>query len=219
MRGSDVSQGSERGSGRHSHDDFSATARDAARTRRRLLDVAFGMFARDGYARATTRAIADGAGVNVALISRYFGSKAGLFEACLEQAARDVVMPSRLGRSDVAGMIAAALAPERDSPRGEAFGTLMALLLRSSGDAQAERLRDSLLDGFSKDLAAGLDPGNRGANPDGSALLRSQLLVCLGMGLAIARGWNPGVEPLSSAPSEDVVKAVADIISALFPTD
>src|SRR5687768_16792368 len=57
--------------------------RDAARTRRRLLEAARRRFARDGYATSTVRDIADDAGVNVALISRYFTSKEGLFEACL----------------------------------------------------------------------------------------------------------------------------------------
>jgi AcrR family transcriptional regulator len=36
-----------------------------------------------GFDRASTRAIAAAAGVNVSLISRYFGSKAGLYEAAV----------------------------------------------------------------------------------------------------------------------------------------
>ena len=39
------------------------------------------MFSRDGYERATLRAIAAEAGANPALIIRYYGSKEGLFAA------------------------------------------------------------------------------------------------------------------------------------------
>src|SRR5690242_3532128 len=60
--------------------------RDAAQTRAALLDAARCRFARDGYAATTVRDIADDAGVNVALISRYFSSKEGLFEQCLTSA-------------------------------------------------------------------------------------------------------------------------------------
>ncbi|MGY3677983.1 TetR/AcrR family transcriptional regulator [Streptomyces sp. TE33382] len=52
--------------------------RDAAATRGRLLEAARDLFAERGYERATVRAIADRAGVNQALLFRYFGSKQGL---------------------------------------------------------------------------------------------------------------------------------------------
>src|SRR5690348_5267904 len=64
--------------------------RDAARTRQALLEAARHRFAGDGYAATTVRDIADDAGVNVALISRYFQSKEGLFEACLTSAVDDM---------------------------------------------------------------------------------------------------------------------------------
>src|SRR4051794_36587391 len=64
--------------------------RDAAKTRQLLLDAALRRFASDGYAATTVRDIADDAGVNVALISRYFESKEGLFEVCLTTAVDDL---------------------------------------------------------------------------------------------------------------------------------
>src|ERR1700744_3072446 len=57
--------------------------RDADETRQRLLQAARQRFAQDGYAATTVRDIAMEAGVNVALINRYFTSKEGLFEAYL----------------------------------------------------------------------------------------------------------------------------------------
>lgn len=54
---------------------------DGAEARERLLHTALRMFAEKGYAKTSTREIAQGAGVNVASISYYFGDKAGLYRA------------------------------------------------------------------------------------------------------------------------------------------
>ena len=53
--------------------------RDAAATAERILRAAQEVFHDKGYEGATTREIADRAGVNLALIKRYYGSKLGLF--------------------------------------------------------------------------------------------------------------------------------------------
>src|SRR3954466_3081506 len=57
--------------------------RDAQNTRRALLRAAQRRFAVLGYDRTTTRDIARDAGVNLALIRRYFGGKEGLFQAVI----------------------------------------------------------------------------------------------------------------------------------------
>ena len=54
--------------------------RDAAATAERILRAAQEVFHEKGYEGATTREIADRAGVNLALIKRYHGSKLGLFK-------------------------------------------------------------------------------------------------------------------------------------------
>ncbi len=53
-------------------------------TKELLLKTAMEIFARDGYAAASTRQIAETAGVNLALISYHFGSKHGLYLAVFE---------------------------------------------------------------------------------------------------------------------------------------
>ncbi|PKK12150.1 TetR/AcrR family transcriptional regulator [Thermomonospora sp. CIF 1] len=53
--------------------------RDRAATRRRLLEAARELFAEHGYDHVSVRAIAARAEANVALVNRYFGSKAALF--------------------------------------------------------------------------------------------------------------------------------------------
>jgi AcrR family transcriptional regulator len=67
------------------------TEPEAARRRGReattqaLLAAAVEVFAEHGYDAATTRAVAQAAGVNEQLIQRYFGGKAGLLLAVIER--------------------------------------------------------------------------------------------------------------------------------------
>jgi len=53
-------------------------------TRQRIMEAAFSLFAEAGYRGTTTRAIAAAAGVNEVTLFRHFGSKKGLFMACME---------------------------------------------------------------------------------------------------------------------------------------
>jgi AcrR family transcriptional regulator len=59
--------------------------RDKEATRQALLAAAVEVFAERGYDAATTRAVAQAAGVNEQLIQRYFGGKAGLLLAIIER--------------------------------------------------------------------------------------------------------------------------------------
>jgi AcrR family transcriptional regulator len=68
--------------------------RDAAATRRRILEAATTEFAAAGLAGGRTARIADRARANQRMIYAYYGSKDGLFDAVLEQhvlAAQDAV--------------------------------------------------------------------------------------------------------------------------------
>ena len=64
-------------------DTSQAPRRDA--TMMRLMDAAHAHFARHGYAAARLRDIAAEADANVALVSRYFGGKRGLFVAVMQR--------------------------------------------------------------------------------------------------------------------------------------
>ena len=54
---------------------------DGEQSRERLLHSALGLFAQHGFAKTSTRQIAEAAGANLAAISYYFGDKAGLYRA------------------------------------------------------------------------------------------------------------------------------------------
>jgi AcrR family transcriptional regulator len=59
--------------------------RDSDRTKAAILRAAQAAFSTRGYSAAGVREITAEAGVNPALVSRYFGSKEGLFEAALSE--------------------------------------------------------------------------------------------------------------------------------------
>jgi AcrR family transcriptional regulator len=58
-----------------------APRHDGEASRARLLRSGLQLFAQQGYAKTSTRELAEHAGVNVASISYYFGDKAGLYRA------------------------------------------------------------------------------------------------------------------------------------------
>jgi AcrR family transcriptional regulator len=59
---------------------------NAEETRGRILDAASQLFARHGYEGASVRQIASAAGVSLGMIRHYFGSKDGLYDACIASA-------------------------------------------------------------------------------------------------------------------------------------
>lgn len=90
--------------------------RDPDRTRLGLLEAGAEVFARRGYGGARTRAIADRAGVNKAMISYHFGGKRGLYEAVVEH----LVDASRSRLAD--------LRTDRDRPAPERLRELVRVM-------------------------------------------------------------------------------------------
>ncbi|MDI6101774.1 TetR family transcriptional regulator [Actinoplanes sp. NEAU-A12] len=182
--------------------------RDAAKTRQLLLDAALQRFTRDGYAATTVRDIADDAGVNVALISRYFKSKEGLFEACLTSSVDEI---RRNAEDTPLGRTPEAIARQIARPRTEGLLNHLVLLLRSSGDEGADRIRLGLLRSYGERLAeaTGSPPG------DDRMLLRAQVVLAAATGIALLR-TKSGLEPLASATEEDLVPPLRDLIDALL---
>jgi AcrR family transcriptional regulator len=62
-----------------------STRLSAVDRRQQILEVASGLFARKGYQGTTTREIAEGAGVNEALLFRHFPSKENLYWILIEE--------------------------------------------------------------------------------------------------------------------------------------
>lgn len=62
-----------------------STRLTASDRRQKILDAAAGLFARKGYQGATTREIAEEAGINEALLFRHFPSKENLYWTLIEE--------------------------------------------------------------------------------------------------------------------------------------
>ncbi|WP_051367705.1 TetR/AcrR family transcriptional regulator [Hamadaea tsunoensis] len=186
--------------------------RDAADTRRRLLEAARHRFAAAGYAATTVREIADDAGVNVALINRYFSSKEGLFEQCLTTAVDELRQTTGdVALDDVPLAIAQQLAGMSIS--GQPYQ--LALMLRSSGDERADEIRIGVLRTSSERLAAAA--GWHPRHPQGDQLLlRAQIVLSAAVGMALLRS-STKLEPLGEAGIDDLVGPLADLIRAVLP--
>ncbi len=177
----------------------------ASTARADILAAARDLFAALGYERATLRAIAARAGTDPSLPHHYFGSKEQLFTAAMKLP----VTPS-----DV-------LPAARALPPGRRGEEIVRRFLRAWDDA-AQRpvlvglLRTGLTDEHSAaavrrfitqealgPVARTLDP------PDGA--LRASLVGSQLVGLALLR-YVARVEPLASAPVEDLAIAIGPTI-------
>ncbi|GAA0565885.1 TetR family transcriptional regulator [Paractinoplanes ferrugineus] len=179
--------------------------RDAEETRRRLLEAARRRFSEDGYAATTVRDIADDAGVNVALINRYFASKEGLFEACLRHAGEELRRSAGdVPLAGIAGRIAEQMTGAAEVP------AQLSLLLRTSGDERADEIRRAVLLSSAEKIAAAA------GRPDSDrTLLRAELLLATTIGLALLR-WTTPIEPLASAGADDLAEPLGDVVEALL---
>ncbi|HEX8861531.1 MAG TPA: TetR family transcriptional regulator [Actinomycetes bacterium] len=145
-----------------------ARPRRSDRTRASILEAARHRFARDGYERATIRAIAADARIDPSMVMRYFGSKQGLFTAAAEI---DLRLPdlrgaprSRLGERLVAHFlsrwegVSAALLSQPPGPGGEQgqVDEALLVLLRAAvtNEDAAERMRTMLLEQVAPAVAA-----------------------------------------------------------------
>lgn len=90
-------------------------------TRAALIEAAIDAFGRDGFDAASTRAIAEAAGANQALIGYHFGGKSGLYLAALEH------IVDRIRRR--VGPLAASIEAELAAPPGSGPAPEQALAL------------------------------------------------------------------------------------------
>lgn len=187
--------------------------RDAARTRKALLHAARRRFVIDGYERTTLRDVAAEAGVNLALVKRYFGSKAGLFEAVLTSVPPLMPDPQqpRLDATAMAELLCRQLSAESWASYGD---HPMLLFLRTAGDERTDAMRLRAVQEFSEHLLHALGVSADG-EPDPGLLLRAQLVVALASGITVLRSTVP-MQPLCEATAADLLGPLTDAIDALL---
>ena len=193
--------------------DLVRSGRDAAATRRALVRAARRRFATDGYRATTVRDIAADAGVNVALINRYFASKEGLFEACMLRTSDELDTESPNLSLHLSDVIARLIGHVINAPNGDDPLQLL-LLLRSSGDENADRIRRTTLEHFTRKLAAraGWTPDDPATEP---ILLRAQIAIATMLGMVMLR-TSAAVEPMASADSDDLTGPLKQVLEALL---
>lgn len=186
--------------------------RDAEATRKHLLTAARARFLTHGYDRTTLRDVAADAGVNMALIKRYFDSKEGLFKAALGSVPRfpdgDGAAPD--DRTTLAETLSRQLTGHMWPELGE---HPVLLLLRVSGDERVDSLRRQSLYDFSRQVLAA--SGESSEEDDAERLLRAELVVALGVGIAVVRS-AVGLQPLRSATAEELLVPLREVIDTLL---
>ncbi|MFF2900023.1 TetR/AcrR family transcriptional regulator [Streptomyces sp. NPDC057966] len=177
--------------------------RDAAATRRRLLEAARDLFAERGYEGATVRVIAARAGVNQALLFRYFGSKRGLLTEVVALGGLEQLRatpPEELFETALRSM----LTRSSEGPEDRSLEVYLRSVGR--GDEAAGTLRE-LGEAYQSALA-----GLSGA-PDGA--LRADLAMAWLLGIGLMR-TVVAREPLAGADPDDVCRLVLGTLGHLW---
>jgi len=186
-------------------------ARDATVTRLSLLTAAQSLFGRKGYERTTTREIGEAAGVDPALIARYFGSKADLYLAAVAADRLDLadgpVDPDQVDVpfADLAEVARVVL--RRTAAHGP--GPILQSLVRDDASpeiraAATARLVRRMVEPLAAEYAA--------AGADRSEL-RAQVAVAAVVGVALGRslGW---FDALRTADPDELAALVVDGLDA-----
>jgi AcrR family transcriptional regulator len=180
--------------------------RTGQQNRQRIIDAARERFMRDGYERATVRAIAADAGVDVAMVYYFFGSKEGLFAAS-----------ALTGPEHPLHQLATLLddGPDHIGPRlvhrflehwdeGGGFEPFLTVWRSAAIQPQARKvLHDTLAGPVAKRVTAEFGVAD--------AELRVELVASHLAGLAFAR-YQLKLEPIASTAADDVVAWVGPTV-------
>ncbi|MEU6998653.1 TetR family transcriptional regulator [Nonomuraea sp. NPDC046570] len=178
--------------------------RDREGTCLRILEAARRLFAELGYDQVTMRLLAAEAGVNVALINRYFGSKHELFAKVLAQQGS---FPGVLGGGEEEGLPRLLAEYVADRLRSAAGSPVVATIARSSSSPEVheimrERIRGAIMGPLQARLTGSDDTDTR---------LRAAVATALIVGVAQLRNV---FGPMDDLPREAVVERLTEVFTA-----
>jgi AcrR family transcriptional regulator len=186
-----------------------ARPRNAAATREAMLAAARRSFARESYDNVGLREIARDAGVDPALVSRYFGSKEALFKEVLQGDDRDMLAGAT--REGLPAHLAD-LFFEKETQCGghDAKVDRLLILLHSASSPKASQIiREAVDEDILQPIASLLEGED--------AALRASLCLAVLMGSGILRD-TMGLEPLRAADADALrARLVALFAAALAP--
>jgi AcrR family transcriptional regulator len=167
-----------------------------------ILRVARRRFLADGYQRVTLRSIAAEAGVDVALLSHYFGSKSGLFGATMQLAANPAARLDEAMRGDIATLpvrVLRMLVTTWDDP-------VIGAGLRAMAEAATREpeVNRGLREMVEREIVGRLADRIGGAD----ATARAGIAASHTMGIIFGR-YVLRVEPLASMPADELVARAA----------
>lgn len=184
-----------------------ARRRNAEATRAAILDAARGRFACEGYDRAGLREIAADAGVDAALVSRYFGGKDELFAAVLASTANAEELFHGT-RREFAERMARMMVRE---PQSDTKMDCILIMLRSASSERAAEANRRFGDiHFFEPMAEWIGGGD--------AEVLARLLGALMMGLGVSRAINPDFS-LGEAELDQFEARLRDLIVSVLPPD
>jgi AcrR family transcriptional regulator len=176
--------------------------KSAAATRSEMLRAARRRFSSESYENVGLRDIARDVGVDVALVSRYFGSKEGLFREVLESGEKPAITPPTGTLPDYF----VSLLGEKDaSADGEHIEKLLIILRSASSPVAAQIVREAVRSDVLEPLAA-LLPGEQ-------ADMRASMVLAIMLGTTILRTIMP-VEPLCEGCPEAMRARLAGLFEA-----
>jgi AcrR family transcriptional regulator len=183
--------------------DKSSTVRrryDAQGSRDALLTAADALFDERGYEATTVRDIGERAGVDAALIARYFGGKEGLYLATLEHERRTPlpadpmrILERMLSRSERRGI-------------GPVPHAMVSPTLSDEMRAQVQQIiRRHVVEPCAAQLT-------QRAVPD--AQLRAEILVALSIGVSLTRA-SATLPVLAEASADELLGVLGELVGAL----
>lgn len=180
-----------------------ARSKNAGAIKQALLQAAHELFGQQGFEGTTIRDIGDRAGVDHALISRYYGSKADLYIAALvaeavgDQPRRDFEVLQDMVESMVTRMDESGLGP------------VMQALVRSE---TAGPIRQAAQAHMMRRMVAPVAEGLKQRGVEGSDL-HAEIVIAALIGVSLGRtlGW---FDHLKAVPREQFVSLITELLSA-----
>jgi AcrR family transcriptional regulator len=178
--------------------------RDAAASKDALLQAAQALFGQKGFERTTIREIGERAGVDAALIARYFGNKADLYIAAVVAEDLDARPPADYeGLQHIAEVVLS-----RADERGP--GPILQAIIRA--DTSAE-IRQAAQDRLTRRLIDPMTEGMASQQID-RPRLRAEIAVAALFGVSLGRalGWFGEIR---TVPKDELVALVTSMLGEI----
>ncbi|WP_323771688.1 TetR/AcrR family transcriptional regulator [Antarctobacter sp.] len=181
--------------------------RNSVATKEALLAAARVEFQKAGYVGASTRKIASDAGCNAALINRYFGSKAGLFDGVME-ACIDLDALECLSNDEIVSALAD-IALSKAELKAEFDPIVVAI--KSSGSPDAQLVVRNRLGNPMVEQLASLIGGE-------SAEQKAGVILSLISGMYVGR-VSVGAQALSQSQNETIRPMLTAALRAILTSE